>query len=224
MDMKTLKLTLASTMLAAAFAIGGMTGLEPTGLASTPVAEAHGAGPQADLRVALNQLLAEHASLAASATYAALGGRNKEFEAAAWALDQNSQDIAKAIGSVYGEAAGEAFLPLWRKHIGFFVDYTMATAKGSGKGQKKAVGDLVQYTADFGAFLNSATPALPKETVAELVKMHVLTLKDVVDAQANQDPKLAYEKLREATHHMQMIADPLAAAIAEQFPEKFPAM
>jgi hypothetical protein len=45
--------------------------------------------------VTLNQLLAEHASLAASATYAALGGRNKEFEAAASALDMNSQDLAK---------------------------------------------------------------------------------------------------------------------------------
>ena len=49
---------------------------------------------------------------AAAATGAGLGGRNKEFQAAAEALDMNSQDIAKAIGSVYGEAAGEAFLPL----------------------------------------------------------------------------------------------------------------
>ncbi|MGQ0484019.1 MAG: hypothetical protein ACT4SY_01505 [Hyphomicrobiales bacterium] len=222
--MKSIKIALASTMLAAAVAFGGVTGIEPTGNFAATAAEAHGKSAQTDLRVMLNQLLAEHASLAASATYAALGGRNKEFEAAAWALDMNSQDIAKAIGSVYGEAAGEAFLPLWRKHIGFFVDYTMGIAKGSAKMKDKAVADLVQYTEDFGAFLNSATPALPKEAVAELVKTHVLSLKDVVDAQANRDPKLAYQKLREAAHHMQMIADPLAAAIAAQFPEKFPAM
>jgi hypothetical protein len=222
--MKTLKLTFASAMLATAVAFGGVTGLEPTGTFSAVAAEAHGMGPQADLRLALNQLLAEHATLAAAATGAALGGRNKEFEAAAGALDMNSQDIAKAIGSVYGEAAGEAFLPLWRKHIGFFVDYTMATAKGSGKGQKKAVDDLLGYAGDFAAFLNSATPSLPKEAVADLVKMHILSLKDVVDAQANRDQKLAYQKIREASHHMQMIADPLAEAIAKQFPEKFPAM
>jgi hypothetical protein len=180
--------------------------------------------PAADLRVALNQLFSEHASLAAAATGAALGGRTKEFNAAAAALDGNSVDISKAIGSVYGDAAGEAFLPLWRKHIGFFVDYTVAKAKGSKKGQEKAVNDLVQYASDFGAFLNSATPGLPKEAVADLVKSHILTLKDVVDAQAAKNPKLAYEKLREASHHMQMIADPLADAIAAQFPEKFPAM
>ncbi len=222
--MKTYKLTLASAMLASAIAFGGVTGIEPTGIAATAVAEAHGMGPQADLRLALNQLFSEHVTLAAAATGAALGGRNKEFEAAAAALDMNSQDIAKAIGSVYGDAAGEAFLPLWRKHIGFFVDYTMATAKGSSKGQKKAVGDLVQYAEDFGAFLNSATPGLPKDAVAGLVKSHILGLKDVVDAQANRDPKLAYQKIREASHHMQMIADPLAQAIAAQFPDKFPAM
>ncbi len=222
--MKTIKFTTSAMLLAAAVAFGGVTGLEPTGFATATVAEAHGKGPQSDLRLLLNQLLSEHATLAASATGAALGGRKKEFEAAAAALDMNSQDIAKAIGSVYGEAAGEAFLPLWRKHIGFFVDYTMAVAKGSSKGKKKAVDDLVGYASDFGAFLNSATPSLPKEAVADLVKMHILSLKDVVDAQANQDPVLAYQKIREASHHMQMIADPLADAIAAQFPEKFPAM
>ena len=164
--MKTIKLTLTSAMLAATVAFGGITGIDPTGTVSAVVAQAHGMGPQSDLRLTLNQLFSEHAVLAAAATGAALGGRNREFEAAAAALDMNSQDIAKAIGSVYGDAAGEAFLPLWRKHIGFFVDYTMATAKGSKKGKDKAVNDLVQYAQDFGAFLNSATPGLPKEAVA----------------------------------------------------------
>lgn len=222
--MTSFKRVASFMLLSAAVTFGGMTGLEPTGTFTASVAEAHGMGPQADLRLALNQLLSEHATLAAAATGAALGGRNKEFEAAAAALDMNSQDISKAIGSVYGEAAGEAFLPLWRKHIGFFVDYTMATAKGSGKGQKKAVDDLIGYAGDFAAFLNSATPSLPKPAVEDLVKMHILSLKDVVDAQANRDQKLAYQKIREASHHMQMIADPLADAIVKQFPEKFPAM
>ena len=44
-----------------------------------------------------------------------------------------------------------------------------------------------KYTQDFGAFLASANPNLPKNMVAELVKDHVLTLKDVIDAQAPGD-------------------------------------
>ena len=36
-----------------------------------------------------------------------------------------SAPIAAAIGSLYGEEAGNAFLPLWRKHIGFFMAYIL---------------------------------------------------------------------------------------------------
>src|SRR5581483_4271242 len=99
----------------------------------------------AALRVALNNALREHAILAAFATNAALGGRQAEFQAAAGALDGNSQDVAKAIGSVYGQGAQDAFLPLWRKHIGWFVDYTVGVATKDKAKQDKAVNDLVGY-------------------------------------------------------------------------------
>ncbi|WP_119391561.1 hypothetical protein [Taklimakanibacter lacteus] len=218
--MKSFKSTLAALALGTAVAVTGVIGMDVAGTPSAVAAEMHGMAA-ANLRVALNQLLGEHATLAAAATQAALRGRKSEFDAAAGALDKNSQDLAGAIGSVYGKDAGDAFLPLWRKHIGFFVDYTLAKAAGSKKKQDKAVQDLLQYADDFGAFLNSATPALPKEAVAELVKTHIVSLKEVVDAQASRDYKLAFEKIRAASHHMQMIADPLADAIAAQFPDKF---
>jgi hypothetical protein len=174
-----------------------------------------------DLRVALNSLLHEHVQLAASATGAALGGRDDEFAAAADALDANSVDLSKAIGAVYGKGAEDAFLPLWRKHIGFFVDYTQGVAAKDQAKADKAVADLTTYTQDFGAFLNSANPNLPKDAVADLVKTHVLTLKDVVDAQAAMDHTAHYSALRAAYGHMSMISDPLAAAIVTQFPDKF---
>jgi len=175
----------------------------------------------ADLRAGLNTLFSEHVSLAASATGAALGGRDAEFKAAAAALDANSVAISKAIGSVYGADAEAAFLPLWRKHIGFVVDYTVGLATKDKAKQTKVVNDLVGYTEDFGAFLSSANPNLPKATVAELVKGHILTLKDVIDAQAAKDYDKTYMLLRSATGHMHMIADPLADAIVKQFPDKY---
>jgi len=177
----------------------------------------------AGLRTSLNVALREHAYLAAAATNAALGGRDAEFKAAAAALDGNSVDIAKAIGSVYGADAEQAFLPLWRRHIGFFVDYTVGVATKDKSKQDKAVSDLVGYTQDFGAFLNSASPNLPKAVVADLVKHHVLTLKDVVDAQAAKDPARAFAAVRMAAGHMQMIADPLAETIVKQFSDRFTA-
>jgi len=173
-----------------------------------------------DLRVALNNLLAEHAQLGLTATAAALGGRSAEFKAAAGALDANSVQLSQAIGTVYGDGAGQAFLALWRKHIGFIVDYATGVAKKDQKMQDKAVNDLLAYTKDFGAFLSSANPNLPTDVVAELVKGHVVGFKAAIDAQAKGDWPAAYAKTREAVAHMQMIADPLAMAIAKQFPDK----
>jgi hypothetical protein len=177
--------------------------------------------PAANLRNTLNLALREHAILAAMATGSALGGRAAEFNAAAGAVDANSIDIAKAIGSVYGPDAEKAFLPLWRKHIGFVVDYTTGLAGKDKAKQDKAVADLIGYADDFGAFLSSANPNLPKSAVAELVKGHILTLKDVVDAQAAKEWPKVYSNLRLATSHMAMIADPLGAAIAKQFPDRY---
>ena len=175
----------------------------------------------AGLRSALNNLLQEHVYLAAAATGAALDGRDAEFKAAAEALDQNSIAISKAIGSVYGMDAERAFLPLWRRHIGFAVDYTVGVAAGDKAKADKAVGDLLGYAEDFGAFLASANQNLPKNVVAGLVKHHVVTLKDVIDAQASKNPAKAYMALRTAASHMSMIADPLAEAIVKQFPDRF---
>ncbi len=177
--------------------------------------------PASSLRATLSTLLQEHAYLAAAATGAALGGRTPEFQAAAAALDRNSVDVSKAIGTVYGNGAETAFLALWRKHIGFVVDYTTGVAAKNTMKSEKAVKDLVQYTQDFGAFLSSANPNLPKDAVAGLVKTHVLTLKAVIDAQASGDAAATYTALREAAAHMGMIANPLADAIAKQFPGKY---
>jgi len=177
--------------------------------------------PAASLRTVLNVALREHAYLAGAATNAALGGRNDEFKAAAAALDGNSVDVAKAIGSVYGTEAEQAFLPLWRRHIGFFVDYTLGVAGKDQAKQDMAVSNLIAYTQDFGAFLESANPKLPKSVVADLVKHHVITLKEVVDAQAARDNARAFTAVRTAAGHMQMIADPLAETIVKQFPDRY---
>jgi hypothetical protein len=205
--------------------IGGLALLAVVAIGVTAVWAARlnaptSATPAAGLRVGLNAFLSEHVYLAAAATNAALGGRQAEFEAAAAALDANSVDVARAIGSVYGPDAEQAFLPLWRKHIGMVVEYTGGAATGDRARQEKAVNDLVGYTQDFGAFLSGANPNLPKAVVADLVKHHVLTLKAVIDAQAAKDQDRIYTALRTGAGHMQMIADPLAGAIAKQFPDK----
>jgi len=210
--------------MAAFLTAGCSTAMSGGSMTDKPMAaQPTSATKAADLRAGLNALLGEHVVLAASATQGALAGREGQFKGAAAALDANSIDVSKAIGSVYGPDAEKAFLPLWRKHIGFAVDYTTGVATKDQAKQDKAVNDLVQYTQDFGAFLNSANSNLPKAVVADLVKMHVLTLKDVIDAQSTNDQVKAFAATRKAYAHMPMIGDPLAGAIAKQFASKFPA-
>jgi len=207
-----------ATLMAATLTVGCSRPMAMNGGMASPSTSATQA---AALRASLNGLLAEHVSLAAAATGAALDGREGEFKAAAGALDANSVAISQAIGSVYGKDAEAAFLPLWRKHIGFFVDYTTATVKHNMAGRKKAVDDLTAYAQDFGAFLNSANPDLPQQAVADLVVEHAKTLLVVIDAQADQNWVKAYQSEREAVMHMQHIGDALAGAISKQFPDKF---
>ncbi len=207
--------------LAAFLGAGCSAAMSGSSMSDTKMTPPTSTSKAADLRAGLNALLGEHLILAASATQAALAGRDGEFKAAAAALDTNSVDISKAIGSVYGAGAEQAFLPLWRKHIGFVVDYTVGVATKDRAKQDKAVADLIQYTQDFGAFLNAANPNLPKAVVADLVKMHVTTLKDVIDAQAAGDQAKTYMQLRSTMAHMDMIANPLAEAIVKQFSAKF---
>jgi hypothetical protein len=175
----------------------------------------------AALRSDLNRLLQEHVYLAASAANAALSGRTEEFDAAAAALDGNSDDIIATFGSVYPDAEG-TFRDAWKGHIGFVVDYVTGVATDDTAVADRAVADLQGYWESFGTFLSETIPTLPEpEAVSGLVMEHVLTLKGVIDAQAGGNRTEAFSALREAAAHMHMIGDALAEAIVADNPEAF---
>jgi hypothetical protein len=165
--------------------------------------------------------------LASSATGAALGGRQSQFEAAAAALhgptNSNSADLVAAVTSVYGDQVGKAFDGLWRSegHVPGFVAYTQAVAAGDSAKADKAVADLMGYAKTFGTTMNSVNSNLPAAAVEEAIKMHATTLKAVIDAQKAGDAGKTAITLREAVHHMSGTADVLASATVKQFPEKF---
>lgn len=177
--------------------------------------------PVADLRSALERLFGEHAVLAAAATNAALGGRAAEFEAAAAALDANSVDLSKAVGSVYGARAEADFLRLWRTHIGFFVDYATGLGTRDAPRRDRAAARLDGYSEDLAAYLVRANPGFDRAALTALLAEHIGSLRAVIDAQAAGDQARAYALLRVAFGHMGMIADGLAAGIARQFPDRF---
>lgn len=219
--MKNLKTSVALLSILALAIVGAAFGF------SSPQHPGHGtmhmtmaktsSSPAADLRVTLDNLLGEHALLAIWATQAGYSG-GKNFPALAAQLDKNSVAISKAIGSVYGAAAGRQFLNgknLWRAHIGYFVDYTVALAKKDKAGQKKAVANLMTYIQVQAAFFAKAT-GLPKSALVNDLTAHVLQLKGQLDAYAAGNYKQAYTLADGAYNHMFMTGDALAGAIAAQ--------
>lgn len=174
-----------------------------------------------DLRVGLNEALQEHMYLATFATGAALGSRMAEFEAAGDALNANGNDIGDVIGSLYGDDAKTTFNGIWSAHNGYFVAYTTGVAMKDKSMMNAAVNDLTtKYVPMFAAFLHTATD-LPEETLKSLTMAHVVMTKAVVDAQAANKPADAAKADVEGARHLQMIGDPLSAAIVKKLPSKF---
>jgi hypothetical protein len=225
--MQRMKRTIATIGLASVVTVVG-AGAVAASPGSAPEHAAHSAmpakkangvtSPASELRAGLTALLQEHVYLAGIATGTALSGGDLAPPAAA--LDANSVALSEAVGSVYGDDAGAAFLDLWRRHIDFFVSYTTAVASDDGAGAEQAKADLDMYRSDFGAFIASANPKLTKDAVAEELIPHIETLVAAIDAQAAGDP-MQFDKLREAAAHMPHTAQVLADAIAKQFPKKF---
>lgn len=110
----------------------------------------------ADLRAALDQLFSEHAYLAVITMQKGIDG-SKDFDQAAAALNDNTNDLSDAIASVYGKKAGKQFKDIWSSHIGYFVDYVQAAAKKDNAGKKKAMKQLDQYRMKQADMLDQAT-------------------------------------------------------------------
>ena len=172
------------------------------------------------LRTVLNSLEAQHVDLASAATRAGFDG-SPMFMASAKALDDNSVALSKSIGSIYGADAEAKFLEIWRSHITFFVNYTVAAKAGDKAGMDKAVSDLNGYVSAISDLLGGAT-GLPKDAVASLVSEHVGLLKTAVDKHGVGDYTGSYKAQAEArTQITTKIADTLAGAIVKQNPDKF---
>lgn len=174
-----------------------------------------------ELRASLDRLLSEHAYLAVETMRKGAEGAS-DFEASANALSSNTEDLSKAIGSVYGEEAGDQFKQMWSDHIGYFVDYVKATGNDDAEAKEAAIQELNDYRKDFSQFLETATgERLEAGKLAEGLQMHVKQLIGAFDSYVAGDYEKAYEYERKAIEHMYGVSKGLSSAIVDQYPDKF---
>lgn len=175
--------------------------------------------PAAQLRIAVNRALAEHAFLLGEAMRAQLGDR-EGLDAAGAALEENTVELIGLMGDTYGEAAGDQFGELWRNHVAYLVDYTRALEAGDEGAQDLAQRQLHEYVTDFSSFLAEANPNLPSAAVEQLIGEHVEQLEAIAAYDAGNYGE-AYPAIRATYEQMFVIGDALSEAIALQFPDRF---
>ncbi|HET8867603.1 MAG TPA: hypothetical protein VFM87_04665 [Agrococcus sp.] len=161
------------------------------GLAAAAGLEGDVSDEASTLRSQLVAGLQEHVYLAGITVftaYTAEGGiESPAFEGAAATLDANSVALSEAIGSLAGAENGEAFLELWREHIGYFVDYAGAIASGDQAAADQALMNLDDYRPTAGAFFEEISAGeLPADAIAEGLGMHVETLAGAIDSLKEQ--------------------------------------
>ncbi len=175
----------------------------------------------ASLRVLLNSINREHANLASVALRKGYDGA-ADFDASFKALDNNSVEIGNSITSVYGPEAGAKFLEIWRSHIVFFKNYTVASKTKDQAGKDQAVKDLATYVNNISTFLSQANPNLPFDAVHGLVSTHVALLKDTIDQYFAGNLDASYSQQHATDVQIGTgVADAVAGAIVKQYPNKF---
>lgn len=177
--------------------------------------------PAADLRAGLNRNFSEHAALAILTMQKGIDGA-KDFDAAAGALNENTDDLSASIGSVYGSEAAQEFKKIWSSHIGYFVDYVKATGAKDEEARDMAVQELDEYRVEQAAFLDAATEGrLKSKDLEEGPKVHVDQLLLAFNSYNEKDYDKTYPAIREAYGHMYGVGEGTATAIVDQFPDKF---
>jgi protein-disulfide isomerase-like protein with CxxC motif len=138
-----------------------------------------------ELRSGLTSLLNGHEYLAGIAVFTAYtaGPDSEAFKAAAGALDVNSVELSKAVGTVAGADNEKTFLQVWRSHLDDFVGYAVASAKDDMAGKHQQLEDLDAYRQNAGAFFEKITNgALKQDAIATLLKMHIETTAGAIDS------------------------------------------
>src|SRR5579875_773809 len=197
------------------------SGKSPSGMASSPAASGSTATDAATLYASLDQLLVEHVDLTANVVQVAIttGATSANTAAAEAALGQNTDALGAAIGSVYGSAAQQQFLKLWRAHIGFFVNYTLGMATHNTAKVNTAKKDLAGYITQFSTFIAGATK-LPRPAVAADLQGHVSTLETAINAMVSGSSSEGAALLM-AENHMAGTGAVLAQGIVASKPSMF---
>lgn len=178
--------------------------------------------PQRRLESALGAALGLHAELVVETTRSGLNN-SPDFSAASAALDSNTRDLAAAMASLFGPAAGQRFMSLWADHIDDYMAYTAAVAAHDEIRRNAAISRLNAFKTSFASYLSSATEGkLTSPALAAAFAMHDSMLTRQVDAYSDRDYtsafKISYDSYQQMFGLAQQVSTAVGATIAARLP------
>jgi len=171
--------------------------------------------PSVSLRVALDQLLGEHAILLEARMKSLYNGSTAQYQAETAAMTQNTKALTQAVSGIYGNAAGKQFEYLWNQHM-YFFNYVDAV-----KTEVNAQKTLTRDKNIFSAFMSSADPKLSDAVLSSVLQDHINQITTAFDEyQAGHYQASAQEQV-DAYNLMYTAGAYLSAGIVNQNPAKF---
>jgi hypothetical protein len=211
------------TYVAAALALTLAAGAAPlitatSAFAAEPTAAAAPASPK--LHATMRKLWQGHADTTREYAMAVKAGDAAGEKKAADAVVANAKQIADAVGSFYGDAAGKKMLELLAGHWTGVKSLTDAQKAGNTAGVSKAMQDLSTNADAIAKFLSGANPNLPESAVKSLLVAHAAHHQALTGEIMKGDGANAAKTWSAMQAHMNAIADALSDGIAKQFPAK----
>jgi uncharacterized protein HemX len=177
---------------------------------------------QADLRVAMNNMLREHVTSSLVVTRNIVDGASQQkIDGAKAAQTANAVAIATAVGGIYGKDAQDAITTPFVEHIAQSNNYAQAVADGDTMAQATALTALRAELRKVATVFNSVIPSVPTDTLYEALSAHEDLLNQAaVEYKAGNFEK-AYQLENDALVQISGGAEALSGGIVKSKPDMF---
>jgi hypothetical protein len=174
-----------------------------------------------ELREALRDLWVGHIFWVRNVVLATKMGDAEGARIAEENVVKNARAIADAVIPFYGKVAADKLFGLYVGHYGAVKEYMTATYSGNSAGKGAAVDKIKNNATEIAAFLSSANPNWPKETLVTLLFAHGGHHIEQIIAINEKNYSSEAQTWEHMKNHMYVIADALGKGIVKQFPKKF---
>ena len=169
---------------------------------ATKLAAAAQGSPQ-QRRAQFEQHLGLHALQAVRLMRSVVAAAPDFVPVASASLQDNTDALSQLVTTAYGDANGDRFTKLWKRHITDLLAYARGVTGKDASAKQASRTALLAGAEAYGAWLAQASSGRVKASDATAgVRMHVQELMDQADAYAARDYARAYRIERQAYEHM----------------------